>query len=101
MCYFVWSILYVYLSQFSEVEKETRFFRKLLLFNCKRIHQASEQWVQVTRETHALKKAQWEEIKHLNLEASETRMLYEVLGSHEMHCELNNTDEDEALNDKN
>jgi hypothetical protein len=50
------------------------------------------------RETHALKKAQWEEIKHFNLEA---RMLYEVLGSHEMHCGLNTTDEDEALNDKN
>jgi hypothetical protein len=55
----------------------------------------------VTRETHALKKAQWEEIKHFNLEAAETWMLYEVLGSHEMHCGLNTADEDEALNDKN
>jgi hypothetical protein len=48
-----------------------------------------------------LRKAQREEIKHLNLEAVETRMLYEVLESHEMHCGLKTTDEDEALNDKN
>jgi hypothetical protein len=48
-----------------------------------------------------LRKAEREEIKHLNLEAAETRMLYEVLGSHEMHCGLNTTDEDEARNDKN
>ncbi len=34
-------------------------------------------------------------------QAAETRMLYEVLGSHEMHCGLNTTHEDEALNDKN
>ncbi|KAH9556501.1 hypothetical protein CY35_07G031500 [Sphagnum magellanicum] len=33
---------------------------------------------EVRRETHALRKAQWEEIKHLNLEAAETQMLYEV-----------------------
>jgi hypothetical protein len=55
----------------------------------------------VRRETHALRKAQWEEIMHLNLEAVETQILYEVVGSHEMHCGLNTTDEDEALNDKN
>jgi hypothetical protein len=55
----------------------------------------------VRRETHALRKAQWEEIKHLNLEAAETQMLYEVLESHEMHCGLKTTDDCEALNDKN